>query len=133
MKTRCNNSNFKDYRLYKGKGITYDPRWEDFRNFYTDMGASPPGTLLDRIDSEKDYTKENCRWASATVSARNTSKPLGKSGIRGVNLHTNKFGFYPYWIARAGAEEGRKHLYHGQDFFEACCARKSWEAKRETP
>ena len=71
MKNRCNNSNLKEYKNYGGRGITYDARWEDFREFYKDMGERPQGTTLDRIDVDKNYCKENCRWATKEEQQRN--------------------------------------------------------------
>lgn len=74
MKARCNNPLHIGYKHYGGKGITYDPRWEEFSNFLEDMGEKPDGTSLDRRESSKNYCKENCRWATPTEQARNTSR-----------------------------------------------------------
>ena len=71
MKNRCNNPNLKEYKNYGGRGISYDPRWEDFREFYKDMGKRPEGTTLDRIDVDKNYCKENCRWATREQQQHN--------------------------------------------------------------
>lgn len=71
MKNRCNNPKLKEYKNYGGRGITYDTRWEDFREFFKDMGKRPEGTTLDRIDVDKDYCKENCRWATKEEQQRN--------------------------------------------------------------
>ena len=71
MKNRCNNPNLKEYKNYGGRGITYDKRWEDFREFYKDMGERPNNTTLDRIDVDKNYCKENCRWATREEQQRN--------------------------------------------------------------
>jgi hypothetical protein len=71
MKTRCTNENFVDARYYSEAGISYDPSWKHFNNFIADMGEAPEGYLLDRIDNNKGYNKENCRWATPTESARN--------------------------------------------------------------
>ena len=71
MKNRCNNSNLKEYKNYGGRGITYDERWEDFREFYKDMGKRPEGTTLDRIDVNGNYCKENCRWSTRETQQRN--------------------------------------------------------------
>jgi hypothetical protein len=38
------------------------------------MGARPfPEAQIDRIDSKSNYTKNNCRWATATENSRNRS------------------------------------------------------------
>ena len=71
MKNRCNNPKLKEYKNYGGRGITYDSRWEDFREFFKDMGKRPEGTTLDRIDVDKNYCKENCRWATKEEQQRN--------------------------------------------------------------
>lgn len=71
MKNRCNNPNLKEYKNYGGRGITYDKKWEDFREFYKDMGERPSNTTLDRIDVDKNYCKENCRWATREEQQRN--------------------------------------------------------------
>ena len=62
MRDRCNNPNAKNYNRYGGRGITYSPEWESFSQFYADMGERPEGLTLDRIDNDRGYTAENCRW-----------------------------------------------------------------------
>jgi hypothetical protein len=72
MKTRCSNPKHKHYYRYGGRGINYDPSWEYFENFYADMGKRPDGYTLDRIDNNKGYSKDNCKWASRKEQSKNT-------------------------------------------------------------
>lgn len=74
MRERCTNSLHKDYHSYGGKGVKVSPRWVDsFETFISDMGRCPAGLTLDRIDSNGDYTPENCRWADSTTQTANRS------------------------------------------------------------
>ena len=127
MKKRCNNPTQKDYHNYGGRGISYDPSWEQFENFLVDMGERPAGLTLDRRDSNLGYNKVNCRWATPLEQARNKRQyancPHKITGVY-VNSSTVKGKVYAYWQALTS---DNARLYHGKDFFEACCARKSWE------
>ena len=71
MKARCDNPHTSNYKLYGGRGIKYDPRWQWFTNFLADMGERPDGMTLDRIDSGGHYNVINCRWATRTEQVRN--------------------------------------------------------------
>lgn len=63
MKSRCENNNHPLYEKYGGSGIGYQPSWEDFEGFYTDMKTAYPNSLvLSRLDITADYSKANCYW-----------------------------------------------------------------------
>ena len=71
MRGRCENEKDPSYRLYGGRGIRVCPQWSDFATFLADMGERPQGTSLDRIDVDKNYSPENCRWATRSEQQRN--------------------------------------------------------------
>lgn len=73
MKDRCNNPNHSSYEYYGGRGISYTPRWNKFKNFLEDMGERPRGLTIDRIDNNLGYKKDNCHWV--TPGAQNRNKP----------------------------------------------------------
>jgi hypothetical protein len=74
MRTRCINPNDTSFRNYGGRGISVDPRWNDFEAFLADMGERPPGMDLDRIDNSGDYEPGNCRWVTRSTNLRNTRR-----------------------------------------------------------
>jgi len=73
MKYRCTNPNAPEYRNYGGRGITVCKRWLDsFQNFYDDMKVGYSEKLtLERKDVNKEYSLENCHWASWKEQHRN--------------------------------------------------------------
>ena len=74
MKQRCNNSNVRKFPIYGGLDIGYPSEWADFKAFLADMGEAPVESVLDRKDSSRDYSKENCRWATKRESQLNSSR-----------------------------------------------------------
>lgn len=74
MRDRCQNPNHQDFYLYGGRGIRVCDRWQKFENFFADMGHRPKGKTLDRKNGNKDYSSENCRWATPKQQARNTRR-----------------------------------------------------------
>lgn len=71
MLGRCRNPNDKGFKHYGARGIAVCERWLDFEAFAADMGDPPPGLSLDRIDNNKGYSPDNCRWADAFTQSNN--------------------------------------------------------------
>ena len=81
MRARCNDPKNNRYDRYGGRGIKVCPEWDgSFEQFLFDMGERPKGMTLDRRESDKDYCKSNCRWATAKVQARHSEKLLTHCG-----------------------------------------------------
>ena len=74
MRARCNRPTHNLYKWYGGRGITVCPEWASFTEFYLAMYPSyKEGLQLDRIDNQKGYSPDNCRWVTPKQNNRNRS------------------------------------------------------------
>jgi hypothetical protein len=72
MIRRCEDSSDKEYKNYGARGIEVCVEWKSVDVFIADMFPSFKEELyLDRIDVDKDYCKDNCRWVTSKESASN--------------------------------------------------------------
>lgn len=76
MHSRCRLDGRDNASRYRDRGIKVCDRWSDFSLFLFDMGERTPGTTLDRINGDLDYSPENCRWSSPIDQARNTRRSI---------------------------------------------------------
>ena len=79
MTQRCNNPNNKNYDIYGGRGITVCDAWQSsFQAFYSwamangyDENAPAGQCTIDRIDNDKGYSPDNCRWVDQKTQNNN--------------------------------------------------------------
>jgi hypothetical protein len=78
IKQRCRAKiNSSSYRYYSGKGIRVCGEWavsfEKFRDWSISHGYSE-NLCIDRINGNKNYCPENCRWVTPLENNMNTEK-----------------------------------------------------------
>ena len=81
MRDRCNNPNSQAARWYHDKGIRLCDEWERnfvaFKDWALENGYAD-GLTIDRIDSNKGYAPDNCRWLTRAENTRFARKGKGK-------------------------------------------------------
>lgn len=124
MKERCDNPKNSHYPSYGGRGISYPDKWKTLEGFLEDMGERPEGLSLERIDVNKDYAKDNCKWDTPGNQAFNiTLKSNNTSGRSGVKLSANG----EKWIAFIGHNGEHNYLGTYDTFEEAVAVREKAE------
>ena len=76
MKQRCYNEKSINYKYYGGRGIRICDEWlESFDNFcqWAIVNGYNNELTIDRIDSNKDYSPDNCKWSTKKEQAYNRS------------------------------------------------------------
>lgn len=81
MVQRCTYPKHQAYHRYGGRGIAVCDEWRDsFQSFYDwamahgyDENAPKGQCTIDRIDNDKGYSPDNCRWVDMKTQRHNRS------------------------------------------------------------
>lgn len=123
MVRRCTDKSVKGYA---GRGIGVCDDWLDTRVFHEWAFASGyAGHLtIDRIDVNKGYSPENCRWVPKVQQRENvrTLSASNKSGYRGVSKKHGR----NVWLARVTVDGSIVHLGHHENAVTAAKARDAY-------
>lgn len=73
MKGRCYKPNYSSYVYYGAKGIKICDEWRDNFDSFVEWAMTHGYTndlSIDRIDSNKDYCPDNCRWIPLSENSK---------------------------------------------------------------
>jgi hypothetical protein len=72
MLHRCIDEKTHNKEHYLDRGIVVCERWQQFENFYADMGPRPSAKhSIERKDVNGNYEPNNCEWATIAEQNRN--------------------------------------------------------------
>jgi hypothetical protein len=119
MKSRCENKNRDNYERYGARGISVCEEWQEAKNFvgWALVNGYQHGLQLDRIDNNKGYSPDNCRFVTAKENNRNrrNTKFITINGkTKSVAEWCEIIGVSPYtvywWIREKGTEYAERRL-----------------------
>lgn len=129
MVQRTTNPKSSSYEFYGARGITISPEWLEFAGFYRDMGDPPTmDHSIDRADSNGNYCKSNCQWATQEEQFNNrrssvrfllngeakTTKELAEIAGTTVGAMEHRLRTYTPEVAVTLAKNSKKEFF-GRD------------------
>jgi len=118
MKRRCYDKHDKAYRMYGAKGITICDEWlytpYKFEEWSLQNGYQDDLTI-DRIDSSKGYSPDNCRWIDSETNSKykKSTKVLYVNGM-GLSMRdwSKVMGHANHYISKYNKKHGEKATIH---------------------
>ena len=106
MKDRYDNQNHHEYHNYGEKGIKICDEWSNFDNFrnWALSNGYAKDLTIDRIDSDKGYSPDNCQWITRSKNTAKSNKTqhrksdlgdyiaIDPNGTTIIFCNANKFG-----------------------------------------
>ena len=88
MKTRCYNPASSNYKTYGRKGIKICSEWDKFEAFseWAVSNGYTNNLTIDRIDSNKDYSPDNCQWLTRADNSAKRSFTLKKEDLEAFKI-----------------------------------------------
>lgn len=126
MRKRCYTQSCTAYKGYGAKGILVSDQWdtyEKFKEWAMNSGYSDDLTL-DRMDSAKNYSPENCRWVNYEAQIRNRRKQLKVASSKYIGVSWNKSR--QKWVAYITVTKNTILLGYFDDEVSAAKARDSF-------
>lgn len=103
IKQRCNNEKHASYGTYGAVGITVCDEWNSsYLEFckWADNNGFAKGLTIDRIDVNKGYSPDNCRFIPMKEQRENKHRQSNNtSGFTGVSYQKNIGKWFAYYWA----------------------------------
>ena len=131
MRSRIVNQNNSAYHNYGGRGLSMDVSWREGPTGFIEWAENSGwykgcGLSLDRIDNDKGYFPDNCKFSNRTE--QNTNQRIqtnNTSGYKGIHLNKKSGN----WVARISVDQKRVALGSYADIKDAVRARQLAEIK----
>ena len=73
IRNRCYTKTSQDYKYYGGKGVVLCEAWESNYANFNDWAMAhgyKKGLTIDRLNSNKSYSPENCQWITQSENSK---------------------------------------------------------------